>query len=244
MGSYDATNPQSMNRYAYVLNNPMSFTDPSGLEEVQVCGDDEGCGGSDDGGGGDGGDGDGDNPVNSGNPFVFQTNVFTTPFTDYQPETNPLGYFMGLANYPTTTLTALSGYPVAPSKPESPARQMCEQKAQQQYSQAKVAAVNGATKGFLIGAGVTAGVQGAAGCAVGAAAGGILGGIGTIVLGGEGAFAGAPVGCAVGAVSAVLDGLPQSILVGAVTGGISYWSDTSAAGTAFKQTMQACSQIP
>ena len=30
-GSYDVTNPQSMNRYAYVLNNPMTLLDPSGL---------------------------------------------------------------------------------------------------------------------------------------------------------------------------------------------------------------------
>jgi RHS repeat-associated protein len=31
-GSYDWTNPQSLNRYAYVMNSPMTSTDPSGLD--------------------------------------------------------------------------------------------------------------------------------------------------------------------------------------------------------------------
>jgi RHS repeat-associated protein len=48
MGSYDLSNPQSMNRYAYVLNNPLSFADPSGLEE---CLDDPCVGGGGGGGG-------------------------------------------------------------------------------------------------------------------------------------------------------------------------------------------------
>lgn len=31
-GSYDVNNPQSMNRYSYVMNNPTSFVDPLGLD--------------------------------------------------------------------------------------------------------------------------------------------------------------------------------------------------------------------
>jgi hypothetical protein len=33
-GSYDLSDPQSFNRYAYVQNDPVNFTDPSGLDAV------------------------------------------------------------------------------------------------------------------------------------------------------------------------------------------------------------------
>jgi RHS repeat-associated protein len=33
-GSYDLTNPQSFNRYSYVMNDPVNFVDPSGLDGV------------------------------------------------------------------------------------------------------------------------------------------------------------------------------------------------------------------
>ena len=41
-GSYDFTNPQSLNRYGYVLNNPLSAVDPMGLDE-QICDDGGNC---------------------------------------------------------------------------------------------------------------------------------------------------------------------------------------------------------
>jgi RHS repeat-associated protein len=51
LGSYDLTNPQSLNRYAYALNNPLSLVDPLSLEG---CDDDsEGCDDGNDGGGND-----------------------------------------------------------------------------------------------------------------------------------------------------------------------------------------------
>jgi hypothetical protein len=76
-GSYDITNPQSFNRYAYVLNNPLSLRDPLGLEDSD-CGDDDSCddGGSGGGGGGGGGGGTGGGYSNGGSP----------------PDTPPSGY--------------------------------------------------------------------------------------------------------------------------------------------------------
>jgi RHS repeat-associated protein len=35
-GSYDVSNPQSMNRYAYVVNNPLANIDPSGLVQADA----------------------------------------------------------------------------------------------------------------------------------------------------------------------------------------------------------------
>ena len=48
-GSYDFSNPQSFNRYAYVLNNPLAAIDPAGLDDCDA----DACvyGGDDDSGG-------------------------------------------------------------------------------------------------------------------------------------------------------------------------------------------------
>jgi RHS repeat-associated protein len=82
-GSYDFTNPQSFNRYSYVLNGPLNYIDPSGLDadkcnmqatslwtwltQLFGCG---GGGGGDDGGGWDDGGGGGSGQHNAPHPYV------------------------------------------------------------------------------------------------------------------------------------------------------------------------------
>jgi len=64
-GSYRAANPQSFNRYSYVMNRPLSGVDPSGMDDQTDCPDDSGCY---DGGGGEEGEGfGGGDPIN---PYV------------------------------------------------------------------------------------------------------------------------------------------------------------------------------
>ncbi|MFZ0800596.1 MAG: RHS repeat-associated core domain-containing protein [Terriglobales bacterium] len=57
LAAVDSRNPQTWNRYAYALNNPVSLSDPSGLVTPICDDDDDDDDGCDDGGGGDGGDG-------------------------------------------------------------------------------------------------------------------------------------------------------------------------------------------
>jgi hypothetical protein len=70
-GSYDITNPQSFNRYAYVGNNPLSFVDPTGMNLAvggggSTCANDPVCQQYGGGGGGGGGGCDPDDASCSG----------------------------------------------------------------------------------------------------------------------------------------------------------------------------------
>ena len=72
-----------MNRFAYVLSNPMSLIDPNGLFTCPVCGDNSGGGEpssppDDPGSPVNPGSGGGGAVANPGAPFVFKVNATTT----------------------------------------------------------------------------------------------------------------------------------------------------------------------
>ena len=91
---------------------------------------------------------------------------------------------------------------------------------------------------------VVVGVQAAAGCALGTGAGTFLGGLASTFLGGAGAFGGAPIGCAVRAAGAVVEGLPVTIVSTLAAGGIVFALDKNSNGNTLNQDLQASSKIP
>ena len=68
LGSMHLSDPQTLNRYAYVRNNPLVLIDPQGLDELDDCSDDEGNCNANGGDGGSGGGGGGGDPTSGGDP--------------------------------------------------------------------------------------------------------------------------------------------------------------------------------
>lgn len=86
MGSYDLSNPQSMNRYAYVLNNPVAYVDPDGTtQEDDSCDDGTAdCQGLDGNDGGNPGDWTSDGDVQDGNYAAAQQPVNVNGIPTFQ----------------------------------------------------------------------------------------------------------------------------------------------------------------
>ena len=209
------TSPQSWNRYAYVLNNPVALIDPAGLElGWNICfPDDLWC--------------------------VWQTGPGGPGGGPSGPGGGVGGNACAGPNAPIPCANAANNGP-----PKSPARQQCEQKAQQQFQQAKSAAATNAFTAAKYTFFVTEGFNAAAGCAIGAGVGAAFGTTVAEFTGGTSSFGGAGVGCFTGGVDMALNGLAPAALWGAVGGTISYLVDRNAAKNDYNQAMQACSQIP
>ena len=104
LGSYDASNPQSMNRYSYVENNPLSYVDPDGTTGCQpgaYC-----------------------FTVYANGDFVYLTGYCSTGACYTQWETQGSSYFYG---YPQGSggQRNSSGKP-APKKPQKPKQPPCD----------------------------------------------------------------------------------------------------------------------
>ncbi len=205
-GSYDFSNPQSLNRYSYVLNNPFSYTDPSGLDCVP--------GGS--------------LPADDGQGTPCQAAGYNPDGTD----TNPYAYqvndswgFEGIAETWGGSLSSSAGYtysgggsssaPAAPTTPSAPINvptispAVCT----------GAAIAGGASAGALIGEGFGGFIGGLLGGGGGTL---VAPGVGTVGGGIAGASAGAGIGAGVGGFIGGLAGGAASNVLCSKGGGSSF----------------------
>jgi RHS repeat-associated protein len=216
VAAVDPTNPQSWNRYGYVLNSPLVFVDPLGL--VSPC------------------------PPGSG-PNILNPDGTTSCGDPVDPGAGGIS-FDGYGDRPRfgPLLDQSGGGPGGP-RAKSPARQQCEQQKRQQYNQNVTNAQNAFVLGFKVGVLSSIIANGIAGCVVGAAIGGTGGAVATWFLGGEGALLTTPAGCGAGGLAAIEGGIPISIVSGLGTGGLVYYHDIQAAKQQLKQDLQECEKL-
>ena len=218
LGAVDPTNPQTWNRYAYVLNNPMSAIDLLG---EATCYMPDGTASQCD-----------DPSMFAGSPFLNGTSLNPYP----NPDPFPASYSCtaGNCNYVLISQNVNpvmqgngqgggnNGQPAKPSPPKpappkSPARQQCEANAANKYQNT----FNAVDNGFYKKAGKSA------------LKGGVWGG-------GVGCVMTIEIGCAEG-------GLP-GYAIGFLSGGAkSMWEDLGSVGMAYLQyrdDMNACKAIP
>lgn len=200
-GSYDPTNPQSFDRYNYVLNNPVNATDSLGLDD---------CGG--------------DDPDAKGVQPEFCLKPPPPP-----PPPSPCDLYPQFCTPnptpPPTGPTGPGGAHAPTKPPKSPARQACENAAQQKLA-AAINALDSAIPGNL----KDSFLEGAAG---GAVIGCKTGGVAAFVVANPEL---SPVTCGAGALAGAIDGAGMGVTMSlshTILRGI-------AAEIAYKADMQAC----
>jgi RHS repeat-associated protein len=232
-GSYDPINPQSLNRYVYAMNSPLSLLDPSGLDNYAYNGT-TGCwdwvysiGESEDGTPyfasieGAGGCG-----VSAGSGYDASTGASAVGGPNSLPGSGVSGGGGGGGG--------VGGNAPNNGTPKSPARQQCEANAQQSYQNATSAAevTAGSAEHALEAGAIAVGTAGLVGCGKGVLV--------AAITGPEGWGA----ACVGNGLWMIGETLPEAGIASGLGG---LWGGASAYYHAYQNrnaAMQACANIP